>query len=128
MKKCVWSFGSATPRKFSLENSWTHPATPPALPQMCLNSTPKSFIPQEISFYLFFFLQLNKARFYLGSVTLSAILGITWRLYNNNNKKNHSFWRSHNKNRRQSRKLSAPTFKKQEKPKKIQGIALFLTI
>lgn len=52
LERCHWS----REVKFSLENSWTHPAntsSPPALLQVCPNSTPKSFIPQEFSFYFF---------------------------------------------------------------------------
>lgn len=76
----------------------------------------------------FFFLQPNKAGFYLGSVTLSAILGITWRPHTpqQQQQQKNSFWRSHNKNRRQKADTSQlQPLKNKKTPKNVTQLRCF---
>lgn len=117
------------PARFQLLDTSSNTSSPPALLQACPNSTPNPFIPQEISFYYyFFFLQPNKAGFYLGSVTLSAILGITWRPHTpqqQQQKKQLLLAFPQQKSTAESRHLSAPTFKKQENPKNVTQLRCF---
>lgn len=131
MERRHWSREVTPPARFQLLDTSSNTSSPPALLQVCPNSTPNPFIPQEISFYfLFFFLQPNKAGFYLGSVTLSAILGITWRPHTpqqQQQKKNNSFWRSHNKNRRQKADTSQLQPLKNKKTPKTSPNCVVLT-
>lgn len=115
------------PARFQLLDTSSNTSSPPALLQACPNSTPNPFIPQEISFYfIFFFLQPNKAGFYLGSVTLSAILGITWRPHTPQQQQKNSFWRSHNKNRRQKADTSQlQPLKNKKTPKNVTQLRCF---
>lgn len=86
------------------------------------------YSPGDLLLLLFFFLQPNKAGFYLGSVTLSAILGITWRPHTpqqQQQKKQLLLAFPQQKSTAESRHLSAPTFKKQENPKNVTQLRCF---
>lgn len=86
------------------------------------------YSPGDLLLFSFFFLQPNKAGFYLGSVTLSAILGITWRPHTpqqQQQKKQLLLAFPQQKSTAESRHLSAPTFKKQENPKNVTQLRCF---
>lgn len=117
------------PARFQLLDTSSNTSSPPALLQVCPNSTPNSlYSPGDLLLFYFFFLQPNKAGFYLGSVTLSAILGITWRPHTpqqQQQQKNLLLAFPQQKSTAESRHLLAPTFKKQENPKNVTQLRCF---
>lgn len=124
-----WSREVTPPARFQLLDTSSNTSSPPALLQVCPNSTPNSlYSPGDLLLFYFIFLQPNKAGFYLGSVTLSAILGITWRPHTpQQQQKNLLLAFPQQKSTAESRHLSAPTFKKQENPKKTSPNCVVLT-